>query len=124
MNARRLAVHRAPRAYDLSAVRAADRLVSEADAEDGDRRAEASDGAHGNAGFGRRAWTRGDDDVRGRERGDLVERDGIVPDDDGLLAELADVSREVVDEGVVVVEEENHVCASDVWVRTRGRLTP
>src|SRR5450432_127320 len=108
MNARRLAVHRLPRAHDLRAVRGTDRLVAEADAEDRNAGTELTNDIDRNAGFGGQARAGRDDDVRGRERADLVERDRVVPDDYGMLAELANVSREVVDERVVVVEKENH----------------
>ena len=44
----------------------------------------------------------------GRHRGDLVDREGVVPADHRRLAQLADVAGQVVDEGVVVVDQEDH----------------
>ena len=49
-----------------------------------------------------------DDDVARRERRDLVERDRVVAAHDRLLAQLAHVAGEVVDERVVVVDEQDH----------------
>ena len=46
--------------------------------------------------------------MAGRERPDLFHRHRIVPPDDGNAPQLTHVSREVVDEGVVVVDEKNH----------------
>src|SRR4029077_17592387 len=48
------------------------------------------------------------DDVRRRERLDLVRCDPVVAADDRLAAQLADVPGEVVDEGIVVVDDEDH----------------
>jgi hypothetical protein len=40
-----------------------------------------------------------------RHREDFIYRDGIVPSDQRYLAQLADIAGEVVDKGVVVVDE-------------------
>ena len=67
----------------------------------------------GDAGLGRRARAGRDDDVRGREGArSRRRRSASLRTTDGCLAELAHVAREVVDERVVVVEKENHACAS------------
>src|SRR5205814_8638658 len=58
--------------------------------------------------FAGRAWPRRDDDVRGSELLDLLERRGVVPSYDGLLPQLLHVTRQVVHEGVVVVDEQDH----------------
>jgi hypothetical protein len=43
------------------------------------------------------------------QRGDLVDRDLVVADDAHLLAELAEILHEVVGEGIVVVDHQQHV---------------
>ena len=91
-----------------AAVGRADALVAEADAENRRRRSEAADEIGRDPGLGRRARSRRNDDVRRRERLDLVERDRVVAADDRVAAQLADVPRQVVDERVVVIDEENH----------------
>jgi hypothetical protein len=43
--------------------------------------------------------------VRGAERCDRVQSNGVVPTDDRVVAELSHIPREVIDERVVVVDE-------------------
>ena len=65
---RRLAVHDAIGADDVAAVRFADRLMAEADAEDRDRASPAADDVDGDAGFLRRARPGREHDRRRRQR--------------------------------------------------------
>jgi hypothetical protein len=55
---------------------------------------------------------------------DLVQRHGIVPADDRNAAQLAHIPREVVDERVVVVDDEDHALMTfyhTFLVRRAGR---
>src|SRR4030095_7023058 len=101
-------MHRPSRAHDVAREGGADALVAEAYAQERRGRPEAANDVGGNPGLGRRARSWRDDDVAGRERLDLVEAHLVAATDHDLLAELANVARQVVDERVPVVEEENH----------------
>ena len=111
-HARDFPVHGAAGAHDAGAVRGADALVTEADAEDRDRGAKAADDIGRDPGLGGRAGAGRQDDVRGGRRRDLIERDRVVPADDGVMAQLAHVPREVVHERIIVVDEEDHASAA------------
>src|SRR5918995_4447730 len=101
-------MHRCTSPENLAAIRLSDALVAEANAEDRNRRADLSHNIGGNAGLLWCARPRRDDDMRGCQSKDLVDADGIVPSDQRRLTQLADIAGKVVDEGVVVVDEENH----------------
>ena len=58
--------------------------------------------------FGGRARPGRDHDVRRRERRDSFHRNRVMPHDVRLEPQLARVARQVVDEGVVVVDEQDH----------------
>src|SRR5436190_13139622 len=103
-----LAVHRAAGAHDPRAIGRPDALVAETHAEDRGGGTEPPDDVGGDPRFAGRAWPRRDDDVRGSELLDLLERRGVVPSYDGLLPQLLHVTRQVVHEGVVVVDEQDH----------------
>src|SRR5947208_5513588 len=127
---RGLAVHDAPGTHDRAAEGGADRLVPEADAEDGEPAREALDERHRDARLARRAWPGRDHDAVGAERRHLLQRDGIVAPHVDLGAELAQVLDEVVGEGVVVVDHEEpqrrHQRASasrTAWIMARDLLT-
>src|SRR5437867_9532437 len=123
---RRLAVHDARRAHDRPAEGGADRLMAQADAEDGDRAGEALDEGHRDARLARGARPGRDDDAVGTERRHLVEGDRIVAADVEVGAELAEVLDEVVGEGVVVVYyEEPHSASArrTAWIIARALFT-
>src|SRR4051812_21013263 len=103
LDRRDLAVHDAPRPYDSPAVRLADRLVAEADAEYGDLRTEALHARDADARFRRRARARRNHDPVGLHLRDLVQRNLVVAAHDRLCAEIADELDEVPREGVVIV---------------------
>jgi len=65
----------------------------------------------GDTGFFGRARAGGDDDAIGLAADDVVDGDFVVAMDFDLATELAEVLGEVVGEGVVVVEEEDHAIA-------------
>jgi hypothetical protein len=53
--------------------------------------------------------------MAGGELGDLIEAQLIVPPHHWRLTQLADVAGEIVDEGVVVVDEKNHEESESLW---------
>ena len=63
---------------------------------------------HRDAGLARRTRARRHDDAGGPEPLDLVRRDRVVPVDLELGPELAEVLHQVVGEGVVVVDHQQH----------------
>src|SRR5882672_517493 len=75
-----------------------------------DRRAgaEASDDVGRNPRLSRRAGPGGDDDVRGPQCPDLLERRRVVASYNGLFSQLAHVAGQIVDERVVVVDQQDH----------------
>lgn len=74
-----------------------DGLVAEADAEEGDFAGEAEDGVDGYAGGAGVTGAGGNDDVRGRQGFDFLERDGVVPDDFDVGIDLTDQLINIID---------------------------
>src|SRR5204863_5469772 len=72
LDPRRLTVHRSPGADDAGAVRRADALMTQADAQDRDRRPEPPHHVGGDPGVARSTGSRRDDDVRRPESLDLL----------------------------------------------------
>src|SRR3989454_9566618 len=103
-----LAVHWPPGPHDRGAVGRPDALVAEADPENGNRGPEAPHDLDRDPGLGGGARARRDDDVRRPQRFDVPERRGVVTADDGILPQLAHVTGQGVDEGVVVGDEQDH----------------
>ena len=64
------------------------------------------------AGFGRGAGSRRDHDGVGGERGGLGSRQAVVADDERLGFEFGEVARDVEDEGIVIVDDQDHAAAS------------
>ena len=85
------------------------RLVAEANSEDGGGAAELFDKVDAYACFLRRARTGGDNNGCGRERGDLFDAHFIIADDTcfarGCGGAQADMSREVLDKAVIVIND-------------------
>ena len=103
------AVHELAGADDVAAEGCADGLMAEADAEDGNFAGHVADEADGNAGFLRRAGSGRKDDALGIEGFDFFGRELVVAADDDVGAELTHVLDEVEGEGIVVVENEDHL---------------
>src|SRR5262245_2066312 len=118
----RLAVHLRLRARDRRAVRLADRLVAEADAEDRRGRAEPLDDLQRHARLIRIARAGGDHDALGTLGDDRVAADRVVAHDLQRRTQLAEVLDEVVREGVVVVDDEDH--RSVPAARRSARIMP
>ena len=108
------AVHDAIGADYHSAERGTDRLVPEADPQDWNFSGKVADEVERDAGFVRRAWSGGQDDLTWNHVFDLIDRDLIVTTDTHFLSSLANVLDEVEGERVVVVENENHESASEL----------
>ena len=102
------AVHEVLGADDLAAEGLADGLVAEADAEDGDFAGHVPDERHEDAGFAGRAGAGREQNAFGLECLDLFDGQLVVAADFDLCTQLAEVLDEVVGEGVVVVEDEDH----------------
>ena len=108
MDRRGLSVHEPIRAHDVTAVHVADTLVAEAHAEQRDRRSEAADDFARDARLVRRAGAGRNADARGLHRRDFVGRDFVVSLHERIRAEFAEILDEVVGEGVVVIDDEQH----------------
>src|SRR5687768_9506837 len=115
-----LAMDGTHRTNDVAAVCGADALVAETDAENRCRGPETAHDPGRYPGFGRRAGSRGDDDVARAELLDLVQRQRIVAADDRVPAELAHITREVVHERVVIIDEQNHTGAASASIMPRA----
>src|SRR6516165_9918517 len=103
-----LAVHELRSAHDVAAERRADGLVSQADAEDGQFAGEVLDERDADARLLRRARARREQNAVGMKRLDFLWRELVVPAHRHLGAKFTHVLHQVVGEGVVVVENENH----------------
>ena len=108
----RLAVHELAGVADFAAADLDERLVAEADAERRRRRQQSLDDRRRRARGGRAARARRDDEVGGSEPLRLVGVELVVPEHHDLCSERAEQVREVVREGVVVVDQEDHGAAS------------
>ena len=113
----RLAVDEPLRGADLAPECLHDRLVAEADAERRHARPEAPHDLDRRAGVARAPRPRRDQDMAWRQLLGRVRVDRVVPVHGDLAPERAEQVREVVGEGVVVVDEENHrrASASRTW---------
>jgi len=70
-----------------------------------------------------RSGTRGDHDVGGPQRRDLVEGDGVGAAHERVLAQLGDVPGEVVHERIVVVDEQDHGARAAIMPRALSRVS-
>ena len=83
-------------------------LVTQADTKDRRAGLEVLDRLQANTGLVWGARTRGQDDCYGVYTLDLFDRDRIVAHDFCFTTKLPEVPSEVVDKGVVVVDDQNH----------------
>jgi hypothetical protein len=94
--------------HDAAAEGLADRLVAQANAEDGNPAGKLANRCQGNPGLRRRAGA-GRDHQHGRVKAsDLGDGDGIVAEHPDVLPQLAEILDEVVGEGVIVIEHQQH----------------
>ena len=84
--------------------------MAEADAEDGEFWAEVADDVVADAAFAGSAGAGGDDDVSRLQVLDLLDGDFVVAEDFDCLpgADFAQLLDEVVGEGIVIVDEDDH----------------
>ncbi len=105
-------MHEAVGAHHFTTENVADALVAKTDAEHGDSRSVGQDHLPGDAGFFWGTRARGDHDPAWRECGDVGHGDLVVPEDPRLGSEFPEILHEVVGEGVVVIDDEEHGSAS------------
>ena len=85
--------------------------MPQANAQDRDLPGKVLHQCDGNARFIRGTRTGGNDDLFGRDLRDLCQRDGIVAMHDELCPQFPEILHEVVREGIVIVDDENHTNA-------------
>ena len=102
------AVHRFLGSNDRAAERLDDRLVPQADAQDWFAGLEFCNRLQADAGLVRIAGARGKHDGGGVELLDLFDGNRIVANHVRVTTQLPEVPSEVVDEGVVVVDNQDH----------------
>ena len=103
-----LAVHQRLRLDDAAPERGADRLVPQADPEDGDLARKVPDHGDRDPRLLRRAWAGRDHDGIGGQAFRLLGGDGVVAEDADLLAQRAQELHQVVGKAVEVVDHEDH----------------
>src|SRR5882762_4765444 len=108
MDLARFAVEELRGADDFAAERSANGLMAEAHTEDRKFSGEALDQLHGNARLLRRARTRRNYDAFRISPDNLFHGDFVVAVHLDVATQLAEILREVVGKGIVVVEKQNH----------------
>jgi hypothetical protein len=108
MHRRHLAVHQLLRMDDAAAESLADRLVAQADAEQGNPAGKLANRRQRDACLRRRAGARRNDQQGGLQASDLVHGDGVVAEHPDVLSQFAKVLHEVVGKGVVVIDHQQH----------------
>ena len=103
-----LSMHQARRADDIAAIHMAHALMTETDTQDRQMFTKRADDIATDAGLQRRAGTRGDADPLGFKFGNFFQRNFIIAANDHLSPQLAKILDEVVGEGIVVVDDEEH----------------
>src|SRR4051812_43122400 len=106
-----LAMHYLPCFYHAAAKSLANRLVAKADAQQGNFAGQALDQPEADSCLARRAGPGGDNNPLRRHARHLIDRQGIVAEHAAPRAELAEVLHQVVGEGVVVVDHEEHAAS-------------
>ena len=109
LHRRGLAVHQLLGVDDLATKRLADALVAQTHAKDGNLAGKALDGGHRHTGFQRRARAGGNHQVLRRQAGDIVQADFVVTEHLHILPQFAEVLHQVVGEGVIIVDHQQHV---------------
>src|SRR5574340_188387 len=117
---RGFAVHQALGAYDLPAERDREGLVAETDAQQRQFPTEVADRIHRDPRLFRGAGTGGNDEPPRLQRFDLRQSDLVVPVDQHLLPQLAEILHEVVCKGVVIVDHQQHDNVRSLWQMAYG----
>src|SRR3990172_11266766 len=105
---RGLAVHQASGSHDLAAECGADALMAETDPKDRDLSGKPQDQIAADAGFFWGLRTRRDHDPIRPELGKLLEGYLVISEDLGAFAKLAQILDQIICEGVVVVDDDQH----------------
>ena len=106
------AMHQLMRADNVPAKSRADRLVSQAHAQDRPLPGKVLDQVNADARLLRRAGSGRNQDVAGTHPLDFLRRDLVIAADLHLLSQLAQILDQVVSEGIVIVEDEYHARTS------------
>src|ERR1043166_8102117 len=101
-------MHETRSTNDLAAVRFRDALMTQTHTQDWNFAAETENNVLADTCFARRARPRRNADVARRQGGDLLDRDLVVTLDQQFAAELAEILGQVVSEGVVIIEKQQH----------------
>ena len=101
-------MHQPSRADDFPAVRFTDGLVAETNAKDRNRLSPAPYRGDADSRLCWRAWSGRDHHARHAHPSNVVDGDLVVALHDGILTELAQVLNEVISEGIVVIEDQEH----------------
>ncbi len=110
MHLRNLAVHQLLGMHHFAAKSLADGLMPEAHAQDGVASCKGLDERHRDAGLLRATGPGRNDDVLRRQRRNLFQGDLVVTPHHHRLPQLTKVLHEVVGEGVIIVDHQQHVC--------------
>src|SRR5262252_444942 len=110
LHAGRLAMKESRRAHHAATEHLANRLMTQTDAENGRRRAKVLDNFHGYARIGGRARSGGNYNSIGLQiRRDLSDGNFIISAHRYLLDEFTKILNQVVGEGIVVVDYQEHI---------------
>ncbi len=107
-----LAVHGQARPVHYAPEDVADALVAQAHTQQGHPASEMAHHVVGDTSLERRARPWRDDDVAGRQRLYFLQADAVVAIDRWLPAQLTQVLSQVIDEGVVVVDDQYHFAST------------
>jgi hypothetical protein len=105
---RYLSVHQTPCSHDLTAKNITNALVTKADPEERNAGSKILDNLIADSRFLWRAWTRGNANVVWLQFFDLIKRDAVIAVHLHVCTHLAEVLDEVISEGVVIVDDQQH----------------
>jgi hypothetical protein len=103
-----LAVHQASSPNDPAAERRADALMAETDAKDRDLSCKPQDEVAADAGFFWGLRSRRDHNLIWSQLRKFIEGHLVIPEDPGTFAKLAQVLDQIIGEGVIVVDHDQH----------------
>ena len=101
-------MHESTRADDIAAENVAYALVAEANSEERRAGSKTSDDFVANPGLFRGARARRNDDLFRPQLRDFIGRDLVVAFDDHLRPKLSKILDEVIREGIVIIDDEEH----------------
>src|SRR5262249_40237887 len=113
-----LAVHWLAGAHSPAAEGFTDALMTEANAENGNAAVKLSDQGQANARLRRRTGTRGEDNRLRCFMANVIERDHVIAHHPPHMPQSPDITGEVVDKGIVIIDQQDHAAASRNQLRT------